>query len=788
MDDFDLSPRPITKQPEKREEEQPALAPGESLFDLAPRNVREAPKKAEPEADWAAVAKSGAMKAPIAATFIGGDIQDLLRVAPQLGVQAYDWMRERLPSSWVKPRSEEEKARSMETAKRMSGYIEERQQTGPLPGLGLPWARPVTSEEVSQAVQPYAEKAFGVGPATEFELPRERIVREGIAGLATGVGAAPRKILPLVDLPAAGVAGPLRGLGRRASTGFAGGAGAQSGQEYAKGTVWEVPASLAGAVLGQKGAQAAQRFSPGRGLIPELGATERLAQTLGDYGAESSAAARRMAQTPEIAQAAAELPSRMRTFTQRSTGVDPKSVEYAKQLEEIGSIERDRVYDLARGMPNAGQITDPTIDALRESNPLFRKAEKLAIERGQTFPESWDIKPPVNIPEVPEGKWKQTSKGMVFEGPQQAVPAQTIPGNLNYYDQVKKELDGIIEQAKRQGDQQGVAAAQSVKTQLLGVLDNAVPEYKAARGVASDTFRAASAPEAGARFLTTFDDFDKQQFIDAFRTYTPEQKRAFQVGLLGQLEKDFVDNPKRVTNSLLNKDFSEKLQLAFGPEIGQAIRAKALSENLIMQADKLRQSMASKANVETAAKTGFQAGKAGAATTGAALTTYGIAENVGPIMNFLAQMGVTPGTLTASLIGGAVAATGVGTFNRIESTIANQMVNLAKQDNPRAFAKLNQLIDNHPQVYNKLIVPVQAVNTALEEADRNPDVLYRRKHGGRIARKAGGRISAETEAERLVRAAESAKKNIGKGTEEILNAPDERVVKALKVANEQFEG
>lgn len=58
----------------------------------------------------------------------------------------------------------------------------------------------------------------------------------------------------------------------------------------------------------------------------------------------------------------------------------------------------------------------------------------------------------------------------------------------------------------------------------------------------------------------------------------------------------------------------------------------------------------------------------------------------------------------------------------------------------------------------------------------------------RAGRKHGGRISAETQADRLIRAAESAKKQVGKNTEAILNAPDEHVVKALKVANENLEG
>lgn len=58
----------------------------------------------------------------------------------------------------------------------------------------------------------------------------------------------------------------------------------------------------------------------------------------------------------------------------------------------------------------------------------------------------------------------------------------------------------------------------------------------------------------------------------------------------------------------------------------------------------------------------------------------------------------------------------------------------------------------------------------------------------RQGRKAGGRVSFDAQADKLVRNAELAKKNIGKQTETILKAPDEHVVQALKVANENFEG
>ena len=58
-----------------------------------------------------------------------------------------------------------------------------------------------------------------------------------------------------------------------------------------------------------------------------------------------------------------------------------------------------------------------------------------------------------------------------------------------------------------------------------------------------------------------------------------------------------------------------------------------------------------------------------------------------------------------------------------------------------------------------------------------------RNTGGRVARASGGRISPDSKAEQLIRAAESAKKNISKGTEALLDQPDEHIARALAVAN-----
>ena len=80
-----------------------------------------------------------------------------------------------------------------------------------------------------------------------------------------------------------------------------------------------------------------------------------------------------------------------------------------------------------------------------------------------------------------------------------------------------------------------------------------------------------------------------------------------------------------------------------------------------------------------------------------------------------------------------------------------------------------------PQVGNGLL---QAGSISNENQQRGNRLMAQpRKSGGRVAR-----MNAEQRAESLIRLADLAKKHVNKSTEQILTAPDETVVKALKIA------
>lgn len=746
MAEFDLTSTPVV--PGSGSASIPSTF-GEGL-DLSSVPIGQEEVPPEKQTHWGEAAKSGLMRAGTGLAGMQGDIEQLAAQSPILAQKAYAFGREKLGF----PLSPESIASGEETAKRMSGILQQRQEKGPfagIPGGEKLYAQAPTSEELGKAIEPAAVKAFGVGPEMEPRTSGEAIVQGGL-GMA-----------------GPNIMGPAKGALKRFATGAAGGAGSEAAGEYAKGTAWEIPARIAGVIGGSAAAQPIfnRAEAAAKSVLPSMAAREKLADVLGDYNAESSAAAKRMAAAPNLKGTAADMPDRMRGFTENLTGVNVRAPEYQAQLEQLGKIERQKVYDLARAQPTAQAIDDAPFAALRD-RPIFQEAEKAAQKNAANLPD-WDIRAPETIKGTPaqEGRWVQTERGLKEIPEVPAVPDVTKPGNLQHYDETKKQLDNIIEMAKRTGDNAKLSAAMDAKTDLLKILDPLIPEYKAARGIASDTFKAASAPEAGARFLTTHDMFDKKEFVDAFKSYNPQQQQAFGVGLMGQLEKDIISNPELVAKKFIkNPDLMEKLSLAFGPEQAQAIRGKALSENLVQRANQIREKLEAN-NLLKGAKspvTGPMVGTAG--TMFGAPLAY---ANYPVISNFLMANGVPQAAQVVGL--GLTGAVGAGAYamSKVEQRIANQMVNLTKSNKPSDFAKIADLMDSHPGVYNKVLGPLMVANEQAQKQAEQP----------REGRATGGAVN-------LMALSKAAKKHVTQSTEGLLNESDDTVAHALEIANKHI--
>lgn len=437
----------------------------------------------------------------------------------------------------------------------------------------------------------------------------------------------------------------------------------------------------------------------------------------------------------------------------------PINAPQSKEMAEIsGKQQRDEVYGLLRDPSNtAAQSVDQTAFAGLFNRPVFQKAMKDAETSAKNLPD-YDIRPPQTV-----GGVKSRGTGVLDEsGNEIMTPAsggRVVPGNLAYWDQVKRELDNAISMAERSGDNVEKAAAVAARQELLKSLDQ-IPGYAKARGVAVETFGAQDAPQAGAKFFNNMDVFKRSEAQRAFNDMTEGQKELFREGFVHQMNE--VARNGRVSElaqRLQQPAFRDRAMMVLGPERYAQINATVLSENLLSKAKQLQFIQQSKGILPASVT-----GAAGAAAA--------------DVMLLGGQFGATPEQMLKLAAGAVAGATGKVAMNAMERRIAANVLPLAVSTDPQDIQKLARLIQSSPataQVLNKATTAISNTVSAYENAER--------ADGGRVGRATGGRVGADVEAEALIRAAERAKKNFNKTTEPLLNAPDNHIAKALEVAN-----
>ena len=406
-------------------------------------------------------------------------------------------------------------------------------------------------------------------------------------------------------------------------------------------------------------------------------------------------------------------------------------------IEEAGKRTRDAVYAITNAAPAAQAIPMAVIGADLIRRPIIQQAMRDATETSMNNP-AWGIVP----------------------------PSASSHGNLAFWDQVKRELDSKIKTAASptQPNQSVLATAQANKTDLVRRLDNIVEEYPKARGIASETFGAASAPEAGYLYFKNMDAFKRAEAAKALNSMTPEQKASFKIGFAHSLHE--VANQPGGVAALAKKftsdrNFKERASSVLGKDQYEQIQGIVLSENLLSKAKELR-FIEQSSGIPSASLAGMAAG----AATEAAMA---------------GSMALPPQALTSVVLGAAIAGAGKYFLNSMERQVAAKIVPLATD--PASAKELGRLASKSPivaQVLNKLVDRmnnkiITGGSAAVTSQEPRP------------ARAAGGRTGAGVmTADMLVKAAERARKSIGEGTKSILGAPDESVVKALAIANQKI--
>ena len=421
-------------------------------------------------------------------------------------------------------------------------------------------------------------------------------------------------------------------------------------------------------------------------------------------------------------------------------GRNLRDVDFDTAVKEANEKAREKLYTSLKSLPTAQAVQSPQLQSLASSNGYVRDAidsVNKQFREGKIAP-NWNVNPP-----SPAG-----------------------PGNLAYWDLVKREIDHTIRGAQR-GESSGniLAGASDAKSSLTKALDAAVPEYGSVRNQASEMFGVETSLEGGyklAQSLASGSPFKVGEFMQGYKKLRPSEKAAFAQGAGRYMLQKANGDMSGLIKYMDNPNVSKTMKSVLGDDKYKAIYAKAVSANLMSSADKFD----------------FVSSATGSKMKDLAADIVGGIALAAPTI----PASMATGSLGMKIASGATVATGALAglaMNASERRVANRVVELAFSKDPkdaRAFSKL--LADD----YDAVSVARKLGDYLYSGAQKGAIALINSQRdipsGMRTGRKSGGRvksnpISAEV---KRVRALLSEK------TASMLSVPDDAIATALHLA------
>jgi hypothetical protein len=375
-------------------------------------------------------------------------------------------------------------------------------------------------------------------------------------------------------------------------------------------------------------------------------------------------------------------------FIKRMTGGAVDDIGYQRAIQDTARMVNKPRYDAAYSAPQAAAVWTPNVRQLMQSD-LFRSAINAAESTGTDFAAISGSKA-VRNPFVFRADGTITLKEL--PGGSRALPS------LQFWDQVKRNLDGMIGKAQRAGDNQQASVLTQMKQRLVGELDAAVPQYQAARQGAASFFGAEDALDAGKKFATQPRAVPEAQA--AFSKFTDAEKQAFATGYASELIDRIRATRDRV--NVINQVFGnqasrEMVELIFGAGKARQLEAYIRVEGL---ADAIR-------------------GALGNSTTARQLIELGIGTGVGGAAGF----GLSGGNFGAAMQGAAVGAGAKGVQmlgQRVDAKVMQEVARLLTSRDPadlrRAIANATmspQWMQALEQLQMTLAAPSRALAPAI---------------------------------------------------------------------------
>lgn len=483
--------------------------------------------------------------------------------------------------------------------------------------------------------------------------------------------------------------------------------------------------------------------------VPVLGAdlggydTRKLMQRSGNAGPEAEEASKGIKDV--MTERAQEAGKRMSDWIIKQHGDPVMGSDPAKIEAAIAAIDRpniERLYDIWRKDPAAQAVTSPELTAWMGSHDVQQAMKKAA--RDGTVPNSRIV-----------------------------APTETAPGNLPFWDQVKRNIDGPLAAAKKAGDKSEVHRLQNILTNDAGTglrdtLDKIVPSYKSAREAAAESFGLRNAIELGYESTKGGNGFDTKKLTDAFQKYSPEQQKLFRQGAAAALaETAQAGGPKALLKEMKAPQTKARLVETFGQTEYDTLYGQATRDHTLSNLKPLQEAM------QPASHSVRNAMVAGALSAGASNAVLGFS-----VANLL-----THGIVGAA--GAGVTALAGAGLSAIERRVGAHIMKLLASNDPADIARLGADASRPGATRSFLAKANRAMMDAYvanykanppNSAQTDPD-RPRRASGGRA------RKNHAAEADRLVALVPSFRKAHASQTESLLQMPDAVVAKALAVAD-----
>lgn len=423
-------------------------------------------------------------------------------------------------------------------------------------------------------------------------------------------------------------------------------------------------------------------------------------------------------------------------------GRNLREVDFDTAVKAANDKQRDKLYTSLKSTPEAQSVASPVLDTLSQRR-LIKQAINSVNSKLGDYPASWNVR------------------------------GGTTP-NLAYWDQVKRELQANVTTGMRSSDPSALANVplyQNAVTELTTELDKLVPTYGSTRNKAAELFGVETSLEGGyklAQTLAAGSPFKVGEFMKNYKKLRPSEKEAFAQGASRFMLQKASGDMSKLISYMENPNVTKTMKNVLGKDKFDALYAKAISANLMSNAEGF---------AYTSSATGSKLKDLAADVIGGvALTSPTIPASM------------LSGNIGLKLAAGAAVATGALSgiaMNASERKVANRVVELAFSKDPRdarAFSKL--LADDYDAVNvvrklgDYLYSGTQKGAIAYINNQREAGMPAAQNAGGRVGRKAGGRIksnpiSAEV---RRVRALLSEK------TASMLSLPDDAIAAALNIA------